>query len=322
MTAGLTSTCRALFAALTVACSSATAVDAGVGQIPNAGTVTEPAVSARIATALAPSLVYLRNEGEGWIEEHACASCHQIPAMLWSLGLAEQRGLAVDADALARSRAWATRDLQKPDADNIHGVSQAIVAGAVPSAELIGLVASARQENGRWTPQGQLPGQRRDAEDTEEVATMWAALAMHTAGAEPGSWATTRTLVEQWVEAPEPGRSNEHAMMRLLLADALHQEFRERATADLLAQQRNDGGWSWLPGEPSDALATGQTLFALRQAGATESSAVQAGVEFLLRTQRDDGTWSVPSTLAEPDGEAHPTADYWGTAWAVTGLLR
>ena len=39
-----------------------------------------------------------------------------------------------------------------------------------------------------------------------------------------------------------------------------------KARKDLLALQQSDGGWSQLPGRPSDAYATGETLAALHQA--------------------------------------------------------
>ena len=47
----------------------------------------------------------------------------------------------------------------------------------------------------------------------------------------------------------------------------------------LLAEQHSDGGWSQLPGLPSDAYATGQAIHALR-AGAGLASA-HAGVDRL-----------------------------------------
>jgi hypothetical protein len=92
------------------------------------------------------------------------------------------------------------------------------------------------------------------------------------------------------------------------------------AAADLLKTQRPDGGWSQHTepaeaattkgsngtgrGSPSiasayasDAYATGSALVALHFAGsiATDLSAYRRGVDFLIRTQRDDGSWYVKS---------------------------
>jgi hypothetical protein len=65
----------------------------------------------------------------------------------------------------------------------------------------------------------------------------------------------------------------------------------------LRKDQREDGGWSQLPNLTSDAWATGQTLVALRVAGGLPVSdpIYQRGLEFLLNTQFEDGSWFVQS---------------------------
>jgi squalene cyclase len=92
---------------------------------------------------------------------------------------------------------------------------------------------------------------------------------------------------------------NEDRVKRLLglmwagaKADALH-----TAASQLLAEQGPDGGWSQRPGFPGDAYATGQTLYALNQAGSIRSNhaAYVKGVSFLQRTQLEDGSWHVRS---------------------------
>ena len=62
------------------------------------------------------------------------------------------------------------------------------------------------------------------------------------------------------------------------------------------ARQRQDGGWSQLSTMQSDAYATGQALHALRASGLAATNATyRRGVEYLLRTQLQDGTWYVRS---------------------------
>src|SRR5262249_33665583 len=69
------------------------------------------------------------------------------------------------------------------------------------------------------------------------------------------------------------------------------------AAAVLLRQQRKDGGWAQLSTLGCDAYATGLALFALHEGGgvAGNDSAYRRGVEYLLRTQREDGSWFVPT---------------------------
>ncbi len=93
--------------------------------------------------------------------------------------------------------------------------------------------------------------------------------------------------------------------------------------------QNPDGGWSQTPSLPSDAYATGQVLYTLHELGVSAgNSAYRRGIEYLLRTQRDDGSWRVRSRAPkiQPYFESgFPYGpDQWissiGTAWAAMGL--
>jgi hypothetical protein len=64
----------------------------------------------------------------------------------------------------------------------------------------------------------------------------------------------------------------------------------------LLKLQREDGGWAQLPAMASDAFATGETLYALHWSGLQAGNkAYRKAVDYLLRTQLEDGTWLVRS---------------------------
>ena len=102
-----------------------------------------------------------------------------------------------------------------------------------------------------------------------------------------------------------------------------------RRRQELLDLQRRDGGWSQTPFLESDAYATGQALYALHEVGVPASNPVmQRGVAFLLRTQRQDGSWHVVNRAMkiQPYFESgFPYGhDQWishaGTAWGVIGL--
>ncbi len=70
----------------------------------------------------------------------------------------------------------------------------------------------------------------------------------------------------------------------------------EAARRDLVSKQRPDGGWSDLDSMDSSAYATGRALVALHTAGMPASDPVyRRGVEFLLKTQNEDGSWYVRS---------------------------
>ena len=104
----------------------------------------------------------------------------------------------------------------------------------------------------------------------------------------------------------------------------------KKFVSELLWDQRPDGGWAQLPTLESDAYATGQALVALREAGglAVSSPAYRRGVQFLLNTQREDGSWYVKTRAIplQPYFESgFPYGrDQWisaaATNWATTAL--
>jgi hypothetical protein len=106
----------------------------------------------------------------------------------------------------------------------------------------------------------------------------------------------------------------------------------QKLGAALIGEQRSDGGWAQLPSLQSDAYATGEALVALRDSGAVTSSdpAYKRGVQFLLNTQLEDGSWYVASRAIplQPyfeSGFPHGH-DQWisstATNWAAMALLR
>jgi N-acyl-D-amino-acid deacylase len=103
----------------------------------------------------------------------------------------------------------------------------------------------------------------------------------------------------------------------------------EAARAAVLAAQRTDGGWSQLESMESDAYATGQALYILRVTGLQpDEASSQRGVEFLLKSQEDDGSWLVetrsnPIQVYFDNGDPHGKHQFISTpatAWAIAAL--
>jgi len=129
-----------------------------------------------------------------------------------------------------------------------------------------------------------------------------------------------------WLDAAEPGHTTEWLLLHMLVArEADRTRSAEDDEATLLARQNDDGGWGWSSDGPSDALTTGQVLYALDRTGSRAArAALERAVTWPIAAQRADGTWSVPSRLisSEPTERKDCVYTYWGTAWAVIGLGR
>ena len=107
-----------------------------------------------------------------------------------------------------------------------------------------------------------------------------------------------------------------------------------QASHDLLAMQKSDGGWGQLPGYASDAYSTGESVYALHEAGIPlTDNAWQKGIQFLKSSQARDGTWHVHTRMLSPADISPPYfstgfpygkdeyLSYAGSCWAVMALL-
>jgi len=140
-------------------------------------------------------------------------------------------------------------------------------------------------------------------------------------------------LAAAWLMKARPVTNDERVSQILGLKWAgmnTRSEVIRKAARQLLAEQRADGGWSQTPTLVSDAYATGQALYALKECGALKVTdvAYHRGVQFLLNTQLEDGSWyvrsrSIPFQPYFESGFPHGP-DQWvsaaATNWAVIAL--
>lgn len=135
-----------------------------------------------------------------------------------------------------------------------------------------------------------------------------------------------------WLRSAKADQSTPALMLRMLISARFDSP--ERSTAirkELVGRQKPDGGWPCQADSPlSDAFATGQVLFALTTiANDHDRPIVARATHYLLQTQHPDGQWRVSSHSIHSekisDDYRKRTDDvysYWGTAWAVLGLLQ
>lgn len=190
-------------------------------------------------------------------------------------------------------------------------------------------VAAKQRKEGSWRGIG---GTRAPMQDGSFSRTALAIRALSAYGtpSRAGEYKERVNRAAAWLASQAPISTEDRVMQLLGLhwanADA---RLRQTRTRELQALQRPDGGWAQTPHLASDAYATGQALYTLREMGVPAgSAALQRGADYLRRTQQDDGSWHVVNRAmkVQPYFESgFPYAhDQWishaGTAWAALGL--
>jgi hypothetical protein len=144
--------------------------------------------------------------------------------------------------------------------------------------------------------------------------------------------AARTTAVKKWLESAD-AVDTEDQVFRLRLAREikLPTDTVGGFVEKLLSEQDAEGGWVQKRGMKPDAYATGSVLVVLHEAGGVscQHAAWQRGLDYLLRTQKPDGSWHVVSR-AKPlmeyfeSGFPHGKDQFisaFATGWATEALL-
>ena len=114
------------------------------------------------------------------------------------------------------------------------------------------------------TPVGNCP-HRSALEETNRVSSMWAMLALLRQGYDP-----RRFNLKSMMSPNTLTVSTEAIAVAVITLEYGSPASVHESTKELLQRQNTDGGWGWISGQASDALATGLTLYALRAVGTGE----------------------------------------------------
>lgn len=296
----------------------------------------EPANAEAVRTAIAKALPYLARDGRAWMDgkiemqdNKNCVSCHYTAFGVWSHNAATTAGLEFDSVKHNKLNRDAIDFVSDPEKGRLVTYSHMLLANPKPQADvaaklrtLAERIPGLQEKAGFWKAKGQFPTQKRKIVESNAVATMWA-LAATRPYAQNQTISSSRQRALQWLAKSKPGISTEWDAWRLVTSHNAGLSDTQQRRDALLAKQNKDGGWGWLRGQPSDAYTTGQVLYALRLAETpTDNKAVTSGVDWLLKSQNIDGTWTVSSDLtsAESDENKDQIYSYWGTAWSVIAL--
>ena len=257
-------------------------------------------------TAIARSIRLLDSTSDRFFKKSGCFACHEQPPAEFAAAAARAKGIPVDENA-SHERIRQIASTINPVAlegaaalggadNNLYAVETLVRTGYAPNRTtdyLAANLAASQGGDGGW----HLPGYSRSPlQDSDFSRTAMAMRALKTYGT-PGRAGEMKQRLErgkQWLMHAEPVIL-EDMDMRLVgaaAAGASAAELRKLAEP-ILALQRSDGGWAQRQAFPSDAYATGMTVWALNEAGVMRPDA--KAVKFLLGTQSPDGSWRVAS---------------------------
>lgn len=299
-----------------------------------------------LKAALAKSIGLLQSVSANFMNTGGCVSCHA--QNLTGMAVHAARLNRVKLDEAARAGqvtpvglSWSAFEqplLQRMDSpggtdDMEYSLFQMAADGVVADRTIDAMIhnlAGRQYGEGNWhnTPFGN----RAPMEDTDFARTAMAIRCLRVYGP-PSRKTEFNGRVEHaaaWLQAANPLSTEDRNMQLLGLLWAGKDVGRLKDyLSNLTDLQRSDGGWSQTPYLASDAYATGQVLFTLHELGVPATDiAYRRGIEYLLRTQLDDGSWHVISRAVKfqpyfQSGFPHDQ-DQWisaaGTAWAAIGL--
>jgi len=301
--------------------------------------------SAAVRSAVEKSLPLLQRVGPAFVEQTGCASCHHnvLPAM--AVAVARERGFRVDEKIAEQNKQGVYKMIGSArekmllgfglpgDATTASYLLMQLGVDKHPADKstdaVVHYLMGKQFGDGRWKPVAYRPPM--EFSDITTTAVTIRVLQMY---APEGRAEETRKRIAMagaWLARARAVTAEERSLQLLGLGWAgAKKEDIQRAVKRVMDEQQADGGWSQLPGIASDAYATGQALVALHEAGGISitDTAYRRGVEFLLKTQREDGSWLV-QTRAIPlqryfeSGFPHGK-NQWisaaGTSWATMAL--
>jgi hypothetical protein len=257
-----------------------------------------------ITKALAAS----RGPATKFLQTGGCLSCHAQHLNGLAVSAAKPLGIqaayeleAREAHATALLRGSIEQQLFQVQ-DPLSGVdaqqfSPMQMAGSesaptLATDSLVHHIAGMQRKEGDWPNYGVVRPPLEDG-GFSHTAKRIRALSLYAIPARKSEFDERIARAAAWLQQAEPRTTEDRTMQILGIAWAGRKAPADRVE-QLVARQGSDGGWGQTDNLPADAYATGEALWALHESGMPASDSVyRRGVDYLLRTQQEDGTWHV-----------------------------
>jgi ankyrin repeat protein/mono/diheme cytochrome c family protein len=311
----------------------------GMKAMPAAMATHQTATRRSIPDAVERAMAMVEKQSFNFIRIGGCNSCHSQDLTSAVNGFAKTRGLRVPREIpqLPDSMLAPPDRIVDLNVVNVAGMAWELFdvgMNGMPRNDFtdatVRLIKVSQLPQGYWAAnEGRRPPM--NAGEIQGAALAIYALKHYTPPGDEASSAEAIQRAAAWLDRATPRNTQDRAFQLLGLAWADgNAESIKRGARALVATQRPDGGWSQLATTGSDSYATGQALFALNTAArlATSDAVYQKGIEYLLRTQAEDGTWHVKSRSiwlqpyfesGFPYGQDQFISTA-GTAWAAMAL--
>lgn len=271
-----------------------------------------------IQAAVPGSLSLLQRTDSSFVPKAGCFSCHNQSLEAMAVGLARKTGFRVDEQTAARQvkvnvgALAGSRDLLHQGFFvpmlNANPVILAYVLlgldaeGYKPdlNTDAVAMYLQTHQmADGHWAfgPEARPP---LCADTIGQTVLSMRGLQLYTPRVDKAAYAESIRLAAKWIGEYRP-RTNYELAWRLqgLAWGGKSKDAQLKARRDLMAVQRADGGWSDIASMESSAYTTGLAMMALQSSGLPVSDpAYQRGVQYLLNTQLEDGSWHVRTRAA------------------------
>ena len=268
-----------------------------------------------IRKAVETAFVPLQKSGPEFVKKSGCVSCHHQNFTAMSAGLARKNGFAFNEQVAAEQQKVVLSRLRPAKPVLLEGGDIIPEFAITGSYMLLGLaaeqypfdayvdaavraIAAKQMTDGSWLAWGPRPPIGSGYIRATAVAAR--ALQLYTPPSRKQEFEERIVKAREFLRSAVPHTIEERTMQLLGLAwtGAPKPEL-NRLAAQLVKLQREDGGWPQLYTLESDAYATSHALIALHETGVvkTTDAPYQRGVDYLLRTQFEDGTWLVKSRV-------------------------
>jgi hypothetical protein len=271
--------------------------------------VLNPSPAGSVRAAFERSIPLLQRTDSIFMQKAGCVSCHHNSLTAMTVATGRKSGLPVD-EQIARNQLkaivayienWRERALQGVGIPGESATMSAILVGMAeencpPNAStdaFVRFIHSQQWPEGRWGVFAHRPPM--ESSDITVTASSIRALQVYAPKTQRAKYEMDVKRAASWLMDARPQTTQDRTYQLLGLGwagvKADHAAIR-KAVGELLSEQRPDGGWAQIPTLTSDAYATGQVLVALKLAGALPATApaYKRGIEFLMKTQLEDGS--------------------------------